>query len=214
MSRLQYCRKHIDDVAEACDLSRRTIEEVKQGAKFCDENGEFSRLPTSAILTLIRVKDTEIRDRAISLAQKALSLTTPTGGKKTKSFAAKDIKKIIDIATTEIRMERKPEDSPTKPEEKKQKPTAEPTKILSPQPSLAAQMKAKDDGFFIPTTPDPAKAKSARMEELAVELLSMYSPTFQTMVNEIVRVRNTPTSHYGVKDAFYFGVQALAEKKP
>ena len=90
----------------------------------------------------------------------------------------------------------------------------EPTKILSPQPSLAAQMKAKDDGFFIPTTPDPAKAKSARMEELAVELLSMYSPTFQTMVNEIVRVRNTPTSHYGVKDAFYFGVQALAEKKP
>ena len=74
-------------------------------------------------------------------------------------------------------------------------------------------MKAKDDGFFIPTTPDPAKAKSARMEELAVELLSMYSPTFQTMVNEIVRVRNTPTSHYGVKDAFYFGVQALAEKK-
>ena len=76
-------------------------------------------------------------------------------------------------------------------------------------------MKAKEPEFYNTSSPavDPIIAKREKMEALAVELLSMYSPTFQTMVNEIVRVRNTPTSHYGVKDAFYFGVQALAEKK-
>jgi len=109
MSRLQYCRKHIDDVAEACDLSKSTVLEVKQASTFCDDNSEFSELPTSAILTLIRVQDPLVKERAISLAQKALTLQTPTGGKKNKSFTAKDIKKIIDIACTEIRMGTKTE---------------------------------------------------------------------------------------------------------
>jgi len=70
---------------------------------------------------------------------------------------------------------------------------------------------------FDPITPsvspaapvDPAKQKRERMEALAVELLSFYSPAIQTMVTDIMREHPS----YKVKDVFYFGVQSLAEKK-
>ena len=64
-----------------------------------------------------------------------------------------------------------------------------------------------------PAPADPIKAKSALMDELAEELLALYPQNFQTTVTDIIRAHNTPTSKYGVKDAFYYGIQALAEKK-
>ena len=149
-------------------------------------------MPTSAILTLIRVKDAEIRDRAASSISKALeSKHNPVTGKiikDIKGLTAKDIKKIIDIATTEIRMERPAEAPPEKSEEKKEPaPEIKPPKKknnagnyqpgeltptnLPPQPSLAAQQKAKEpevdaNGFFVTT---PAKSQAQiRKENLAL----------------------------------------------
>jgi hypothetical protein len=51
--------------------------EVKQAAKFCAEHSDFSELPTKPIIALIRVKDDNVRDKAISLVENALK--TPTG---------------------------------------------------------------------------------------------------------------------------------------
>ena len=188
MSRLQWCRNHIDDVAKACDLSKSTVLEVKQASSFCDTNSEFSELPTSAILTLIRVKDTQIRDRAIIKSTERLNAKIGAGRGNTKQLTEKDIKKIIDIATTEIRMERPAEAPPENSEEKKEPaPEIKPPKKknnagnyqpgeltptnLPPQPSLAAQQKAKEpevdaNGFFVTT---PAKSQAQiRKENLAL----------------------------------------------
>jgi hypothetical protein len=105
MARLQWCRKHIDDVAEACDLSRQSVGEVKAAAEFCDTHDDFSSLPTRPILALIRVKDDNVRDKAISLVENVLKSKTPTGGKRVKSLTEREIKKIIGIAEGEIRAE-------------------------------------------------------------------------------------------------------------
>jgi hypothetical protein len=210
--RTQYCRiKIVEGAGEKCDVSPDTISDLKKVLKFVENHPDLEGLATKPIKALMKIPNPDERDKAISTVEKALkSKKSPSTGKFTKRVTESDILKTMEKVA--------PSAVPPTPQPKNNAGNYQPGDLkesgLPPQPSLAAQMKAKDDGFFIPTTPDPAKAKSARMEELAVELLSMYSPTFQTMVNEIVRVRNTPTSHYGVKDAFYFGVQALAEKKP
>ena len=209
--REQACREKIHKTAERCKLAPETVAEIDRVTGFVKEHPEISRLTTDAVTPLMAISDPEKQKEAISHVEKSLNRKTPTGGTYKKRLTKPEVEKIVEKVS--------PSENPKAESGVKSGSFAPakgsiPVTDRPPQPSLAAQMKAKDDGFFIPTTPDPAKAKSARMEELAVELLSMYSPTFQTMVNEIVRVRNTPTSHYGVKDAFYFGVQALAEKKP
>jgi len=106
MARLQWCRTHIDEVADACCLERRSVEEVKQAAKFCDEHGEFSPLPTKPILTLIRIKDEQVRDRAISSVKKLLNLPkSQDTGRFIKSITEKEVKKIVEDIEIEIRNE-------------------------------------------------------------------------------------------------------------
>jgi hypothetical protein len=56
-----------------------TEKEVKQAAKFCVDHDDFSSLPTRPILALIRVKDDNVRDKAISLVENVLKSKTPTG---------------------------------------------------------------------------------------------------------------------------------------
>jgi hypothetical protein len=105
MARLQWCREHIDEVQEACGLSRQAVDEVKQAAKFCVDHADFSALPSKPIIALIRVKDDNVRDKAISLVENVLKSKTPTGGKRVKSLTEREIKKIIGIAEGEIRSE-------------------------------------------------------------------------------------------------------------
>ncbi len=102
MTRRQWCREHIDEVAEKCDLSRTVVSDVKQAAEFCDQHVEFSTCSTHTIMALIRVKDEQVRERAISLAQNALNASTPTGGKWKKSLTEPEIRKIISQAETEL----------------------------------------------------------------------------------------------------------------
>jgi hypothetical protein len=106
LARLQWCRKHIDEVAEACDLSRQTKGEVTTAAKFCDEHDEFSSLPTAPILTLIRIKDPVVKERAISSCKNRLNLTNATGGKWHKTLTEKEVKKIVEDVEIEIRNEK------------------------------------------------------------------------------------------------------------
>jgi len=103
--RLQWCREHIDEVQEACGLSNSTAMEVKQAARFCVEHSDFSELPTKPIIALIRVKDEQVRGRAISHIENTLNRKTPNGGQYNTTFTEKEIKKIIAKVELDIRKE-------------------------------------------------------------------------------------------------------------
>jgi len=103
--RLQWCREHIDEVQEACGLSNSTAMEVKQAARFCVEHSDFSELPTKPIIALIRVKDEQVRERAILSVKNTLNQTNATGGKWKTTFTEKEVKKIIEKVELELRKE-------------------------------------------------------------------------------------------------------------
>jgi hypothetical protein len=103
MARLQWCREHIDEVQEACGLSRQAVDEVKQAAKFCVEHADFSALPSKPIIALIRVKDEQVKQNAIRHVENALKRETPMGGKYTKTLTEREVKKIIEKAEIEVR---------------------------------------------------------------------------------------------------------------
>ncbi len=103
MTRRKWCREHIDQVAEKCELSKSTVWEVKQADKFCDEYSDFSECPTKAIIRLIRIKDKEIRALAISLGQNFLKRETPSGCRINKEITEKQAKEFIEKAELEIR---------------------------------------------------------------------------------------------------------------
>ena len=99
MARLQWCRDHIDEVKENCELADRTVWEVKQAAEFCDTYCDFAQLPTRPILALIRVKDDVVRDRAILWAKNALNKETHVGKNRKETLTEKEIKKVIWVLT-------------------------------------------------------------------------------------------------------------------
>jgi hypothetical protein len=70
-------------------VADRTIGEVKQAAAFCDEHGEFSQLPTKPILTLIRIKDKQIQERAIIKCKERLNGKIGAGRGNTKELTEK-----------------------------------------------------------------------------------------------------------------------------
>jgi hypothetical protein len=65
-------------VQEACGLSNTSKLEVKQAAKFCVDHADFSALPTKPIIALIRVKDEQVKQKAILWAKNALNPETQT----------------------------------------------------------------------------------------------------------------------------------------
>lgn len=95
--RTQWCREHIDEVAEKCDLSKSTVSDVKQAAKFCDEHSEISDCSTHAIMALIRIRDDPVRILAISLVKSSLH------SEKKRSLTEREVKKIIERADIEVR---------------------------------------------------------------------------------------------------------------
>jgi hypothetical protein len=104
MARLQWCREHIDEVQKACGLSKMAVKEVEAAAKFCIEHNEFSSLPTAPILALIRVKDEQVRAKAILSVQKQLELPKNSKtGRFSKTITEKEVKKIIEKAEIEVR---------------------------------------------------------------------------------------------------------------
>jgi len=106
MARLQYCREHLtDEVIAACNLSNSTVAEVRQAAKFCDEHSDFSELPTKPIIALIRVRDEQVRERAIIKCSERLNGKIGAGRGNTKELTEKMVKKVIEDTEIEVRNE-------------------------------------------------------------------------------------------------------------
>jgi hypothetical protein len=134
--RAQYCREHIDKVAEECGISEEYVSDVKKAAKFCSVAGEFSDCATSAILALINVSDDLVRDKAISSVSNSLkSSKHPLTGQflKDKKLPEKTIKKVIRNIEREVRGEL------TKTYEKEQQPAPETPKEPEKEHIVGAQ---------------------------------------------------------------------------
>ncbi len=69
------------------------------------ERPDFSDCGTTAVMALIRVKDDQVRERAILLCKNALNRTNATGGKWKTRLTEREIKKIIDTAERQMRTE-------------------------------------------------------------------------------------------------------------
>lgn len=126
--RAQWCREHIDEAAEKCGLEKSTVSDVKQAAKLCATVSEISECSTDAIIALIRIKDEQVKNHAISLVKNALNEKTPTGGTKYSKFTKPQIRKFIKKADLDIRGEMVKEIIASEP--KKQ----DPSTCFSPQP--------------------------------------------------------------------------------
>ena len=211
--RSQWCREHIDEAAEKCGLGKDTVSDVKKAAAFCVDHEEYSNCSTVAIMALIDIRDDPVREKAISSISKAFdSNKHPVTGQilKDKKLTEREIKKVIEKAEMEVRGEL----SKKYAEQRKNKPTPEETPAIveekvEPQTVQPDPEPAKIPLPVSPVIVDSDKAKRERMEALAVELLSMYPSSIQTMVADIMREHIS----YKVKDIFYYGVQALAEQK-
>jgi len=106
--RTQYCRDHIDKVAEECGLGPDTVSDVKKAAAFCDEHPDLSDCSTRAIMALIRIRDDPVREKAISSIEKSFeSGKHPLTGQiiKKKVITEREVKKLIERAEIEYRKE-------------------------------------------------------------------------------------------------------------
>lgn len=145
MARLQWCRKHIDEVAEACNLSNSAKMEVKQAGRFCDENSEFSELPTKPIIALMRVRDVPVRERAILKCKERLNGKIGAGRGNTKELTETQVKKIIEVAQSEILQELGDK-----------QPKVQPPKTTSPPVDTTSSTPTTPPSSTPPTTTPPA----------------------------------------------------------
>lgn len=133
MTRSQYCREHIDKVAQMCGLEKSTVSDVKQAAAFCDEHSDLSDCSTRAIMALIRVQDEMVREKAILSIKKAFeSGKHPLTGVflKNKVLTEREIKALIDRADLEVRKELGKEIRKDPPPEKKAPPKEKPIRCM------------------------------------------------------------------------------------
>lgn len=203
--RLQWCRTHIDEVAEACNLSNSAKAEVKQAAKFCEEHSDFAELPTRPIMALIRVKDEPVRERAILHVKNALNDTLPTGGKKRKSLTEKEVKKIIEGAEREIRLELAKKYS----KDRKENP---------PEDNIGSEKDPEPNKENTNQKPEPQKepeekpqVKKDKRDELAQKFLEKVSSQYLLMVNDLMRAK--PEKYLTITDVICAAITALSEKE-
>jgi protein gp37 len=103
--RTQYCREHIDQVAENCGLEKKTVDEVKRVADFCDQHSEISELSTHAIMPLIRERNDKVREKAILKCSERLKGEVGAGRGNTKKLTEKDVRAIVFKAMDEVKQE-------------------------------------------------------------------------------------------------------------
>jgi len=93
--RTQYCREHIEKVAEECGLSDDTVRSVKKATQFVEGHPEFSNSSTKAILTILYIKDNCIKDVVVSKLSGLLLRRTPTGGRFCKCVTIEHVRRVI-----------------------------------------------------------------------------------------------------------------------
>jgi len=111
--RTQWCREHVDQIAQECGLDESTVQEIKKATDFCNENPEFSKCATRAITTLLRVGDANVKTKSIQFAKNVLQRRAPNGGVIKAVFTEPEIKCIISQVASAENM----------PEPKRKKPT-------------------------------------------------------------------------------------------
>ena len=79
-----------------CNLAPETVAEIDRVTGFVEEHKDLSRLTTAAIKPLMRIKDPEKRQEAVSIVEKTLNRKTPTGGVIKKRLTKPEIEKIIE----------------------------------------------------------------------------------------------------------------------
>jgi len=227
--RSQWCREHIDETAEHCGIDESTVSEVKQAAQFCVEHPEYSDCSTMAILVLIRYPDMAVRDNAtLSIKKSFDSGKHPLTGKiiKAKILTAKEVKKILEKEEIALRGEvvkvikeaKKAEPAPVvKPEPAKPSPAGQTlTEKMAAQPQQPVFYKPDpapvSEIVPIPapiTSQDPEKQRSSALNYYAKEFYKLLSERTKKDITDILT--DNPT--WEVKDVFFFGVQALIDKK-
>lgn len=90
--RTQYCRDHIDAVAEGCDLDSSYVDVVKKATMFVDEHPAIENCGTTAIKALMTIPDEEVKSLTISHVENLLKEKTPSGGTKRGGFTENQMK--------------------------------------------------------------------------------------------------------------------------
>jgi hypothetical protein len=174
--RAQWCREHIEETAENCGLEKSTVSDVKQAAKFCASNSEFTECSTDAIITLIRVKDEDVKNKAISLVKNALIQEMPNGGKKNFRLTKPEVRKFVKKAEVEVRGKMV--------EEFKKDTDQKPASPYQPQPNS------------IPVTNDPAMRPLSEIADLSkLPQLSPDAPMDEVMKRDelLLKLHNVPS---------------------
>ena len=97
MVRCDMCKdpKNIQRLTELCEKSPRTWYEVTQIAKFCKQHPELSPLSGTALLPLMREKNSTVQEEAISKAKEMLSPDRPLIDRIPDKITAKKTEAIL-----------------------------------------------------------------------------------------------------------------------
>jgi hypothetical protein len=167
--RSQWCREHIDKVAEECGLGEDTVSDVKRAAKFCASASEYSDCSTAAIMALIQIWDDPVRDKAISSVSNAL----------------KTIKKVIQ----NIERERKPRTAPVSTGKKSNSfcyQKGEVPKSDAPCQLSAGELdrrKTADASLPPPLPPDAPVSEQLKRDEILLAKLPKTAPCHQLVLD-------------------------------
>lgn len=197
--REQACREKIHKTAELCKLSPETVAEIDRIAGFVKENPALTHLTTDAVKPLIAIPDKDKQKEAISIVEKVLNRKTPTGGIIKRRLTKPEIKKIVEKVLPSEKPKTEPCDESQAVSEVKPKPVNnagnyQPGDLtrtnLPPQPSLAAQQKAKEPEFYnisepaaTPKTQTQIKKEKAERLDLAVDAFLSLMPSSKTRNN-------------------------------
>ena len=103
--RTQDCRERLAWILAHCPIGEDGKREIENALKECAAHPEISGLSTHAIQPLIRERDPEIKEKAISSISKALeSGKDPLTGKFTQKITEKDVQRVIGKAREEVRV--------------------------------------------------------------------------------------------------------------
>ena len=97
MVRCDMCKdpKNIQRLTELCEKSPRTWYEVTQIAKFCKQHPELSSLSGTALLPIMREKNSTVQEEAISKAKEMLSPDRPLIDRIPDKITAKKTEAIL-----------------------------------------------------------------------------------------------------------------------
>ena len=97
MVRCELCKdpKHIQRLTELCEKSPSTWYEIMQIAKFCERHPQLSSLSGGAIMPIIREKNSDVQEEAISKAKEMLSPDKPLINRIPDRITAKNTEAIL-----------------------------------------------------------------------------------------------------------------------